>query len=97
MEEKEGRESKRVKAKRASASSDKQHFFNFLDGGEVWTGFQTGGRIRERGLNEKRIPSQRTGPVKKKKPILTPESQAEPQPANTHTNRTHTSRPNSFP
>lgn len=51
----------------------------------MWTGFQTGGRIREKGLNEKRIPSQRTGPVKKKKPILTPKSQAESQPAKTHT------------
>lgn len=86
MEEKEGRESNRVKAtiERASASSDSV-FFYFVDGGEVWTGFQTGGRIRKWGLNEKRIPSQRTGPVKKKKPILTPRSQAEPQLANTHT------------
>lgn len=85
MEEREGRESESAKAKRASASSDKDLFL-LLDGGEVWTGFQTGGRIRERGLNEKRIPSQRTGPVKKKKPILTPKSQAKPQPTNTHTN-----------
>lgn len=47
-------------------------------------GFQMGRRIRESEVNEKRIPSQWTGPVKKKKPILTPKTQTPSQ--QTHTN-----------
>lgn len=80
------RERESAKTKSASSSSDEEHFlFYFLDGGEVWTGFQIGGRIRKKGLN-KIIPSQRTGPVKKKNPIPTPKSQVNLQPANAHTN-----------
>lgn len=46
----------------------------------MWTGFQTRPRISERGFNEKSIPPQRTGPVKKERPIL----------ANTHEKPLHT-------
>lgn len=83
VEEKEGKESKRVKAKRARASSDSL-FISWMEE-RYGLGFKREGGLGRGGLMRKGSLGNGQA-LSKKKPILSPKSQAEPQPANAHKN-----------
>lgn len=91
----ERRESKRVKAKRARASSDKQPFFISWMGERCGLGFKREGGLGRGGLMRKGSLVNGQALSKRRSQYSLPKAKPS-HSLQTHT-RTHTSRPNSFP